>query len=265
MFHGDPKQINPGPSLLIPGSESSDKRKIQEQIIIPAPDKRIFKDYHYQSKDQCVTLKIEQKIVDGIRYLLCSDSECSKKFKKPNDLIRHFRSIHKKERITCAICLKSFSLESTLKKHILIRHKSFNDKTSCNVCQKKFNSVKKLQAHMEIHNDENSQSDENSVDFDKDCDSFSRPYQCLSCPMAFKEYKQLKQHEASMHMIQTKNSNPIKCDVCNKEYSSISALNLHKKLHEKKVYKCNICEVTMTTGELFFIKIYSSFFPIIFK
>lgn len=107
-----------------------------------------------------------------------------------------------------------------------------------------------------------SQIEENSLEFEKDGDSFSEtsPFQCLCCPAAFKQYSQLKQHEA-MHMIQAKNpsESKAKCDTCMKEFSSVSALNLHKKLHENKTYKCNICEVTMTTGEFFWI-IFLQFF-----
>lgn len=76
-----------------------------------------------------------------------------------------------------------------------------------------------------------------------------RDFPCLICPAAFKRYSHLKQHEL-LHMNQQDWNDQEKpeCDICKKAFGSVSALNLHKKLHENRFFKCNICQLEVSTG-----------------
>lgn len=127
---------------LIPSSGN----QTHDQIIIKQPQTDIvMKDVHYKCKDKNYTIKVQQKIIDGTRYFSCHACQKLKMFKKPSDFIRHYRSIHKKEKFACSICHKSYSLESTLKNHLTVHTMEL----ICSICQKKFTSKKKLEAHFE--------------------------------------------------------------------------------------------------------------------
>lgn len=73
-------------------------------------------DEDHQHKGKLVQRLVRQVFRNGLRWLVCK--YCPKEFRRPSDLMRHFR-IHTKERpFQCPMCDRSFSVRTTLTVHM---------------------------------------------------------------------------------------------------------------------------------------------------
>jgi len=178
----------------------------------------------------------------------------------------------------CQQCNKSFSLESSLKKHIILKHNrptvlrqnvmvkgdrslgspfaaNQPDAThgclpfACMQCHEKYSTLSALEAHMEVH-------------------MCSRPYKCSLCNKSFSLPTELGNHvkahsepkpfkcdlcsyvcsrscDMTQHRKQGHRSDkPHKCSVCRKNFRSLSDLEFHMLYHGEKPYRCSHCDFT---------------------
>lgn len=73
-------------------------------------------DEDHKQKGKLVQRLVRQVFRDDVRWLVCK--YCPKEFRRPSDLMRHFR-VHTKERpFACPLCPRSFSVRTTLTVHM---------------------------------------------------------------------------------------------------------------------------------------------------
>ncbi|XP_050297544.1 zinc finger protein 236-like [Anthonomus grandis grandis] len=65
---------------------------------------------------------IRQKKIGDVRWYFCN--YCTEKFKKPSDVIRHFRTHTLEKPFQCTKCSRAFSLKSTLRYHLRVHQRA---------------------------------------------------------------------------------------------------------------------------------------------
>ncbi|XP_050420165.1 zinc finger protein 468-like isoform X2 [Adelges cooleyi] len=172
---------------------------------------------------------------------------CQRRFTTKNSIIRHIAKSHSstsignktplKKKVThrnrkikgntlnidglfkCGICLKTFLLKSSLRRHWRVHtgEKPFK----CRACEKTFRQQSHLKRHARIHTGE-------------------KPYKCVVCEKTFNQQIHLKYH-ARIHT----GEKPFKCDVCEKTFGREHHLKAHERIHTSvKPFKCDVCEKT---------------------
>ncbi|XP_050420158.1 zinc finger protein 33B-like isoform X2 [Adelges cooleyi] len=121
----------------------------------------------------------------------------------------------------CGICLRTFSLKSSLRRHwrVHTEEKPFK----CDICEKTFGRQSYLKTHERIHTGE-------------------KPFKCVICQKTFNQHSNLKKH------VRIRNGEkPFKCDVCKKSFCDLSNLKVHERTHTgEKPFKCDVCEKTFS-------------------
>lgn len=203
-------------------------------------------------------------IVETQNDKLYKCNDCDNTFKKPADLnthkLRHV--VHK--RYKCDICEKKFSNPDSLTSHLKL-HLS---KYKCNECEKTFLQSIDLYQHKKCHNEKLYKCeicdyifmDENSLTQHKILHTV--PYKCNECKEVFDNIKNLDahllQHEKGQEYVNNSfcdNSstlkqhiktptNVYKCEECNRSFSRLTKLNIHKLDHQNRPYKCTECPLT---------------------
>ena len=150
---------------------------------------------------------------------------CEKKFLHDTNLLKH-QEIHTSETNKCNFCGKWFKALSNLRTHELIHtdEKPF----SCPLCPKRFNQAWNLKLHNSVH-------------------SVETPNPCSKCDKCFVSNAHLKRHEKSHHQAQTKKKQELKCNVCSYVTHVKHSLYTHKVTHQAKsqtiLFKCDQCDL----------------------
>ena len=159
--------------------------------------------------------------------------ECDKEFPQRILLRRHVSTDHDKG-FGCDVCKKKFTTLSALKLHLNVH----TDLYDCNLCKEKFSTERKLKCHK--------------------IREHTKRIRCKFCSKFFTDVKMLKKHELKhrveqflgpepkkKEMVKKKPVKQIKktkvekqkestfqCDECGVIFTALSALELHRKVHE---------------------------------
>lgn len=174
--------------------------------------------------------------------------ECDLILDTSKNLFLHKRSAHMKqnrnENRTCSYCGKLFKTVNAVQKH---ENKHKGVVFPCEICKKQLSTKHQLSVHMRYHTGEYTHKCEecgkeyyNNKAFRQHMEAEHKGirYMCEYCPSVLRSKRYWKDHMAK-HV--GKNLRPFKCDVCNKFYSSKSALNGHMKIHTGEKFDCDIC------------------------
>ena len=100
------------------------------------------------------------------------------------------------KKYSCQTCQKTFTAESTLKRHIKSVHDN-NIKFQCELCEKSIKRADNLTRHNhEAHL-------EPSVNTQYAC-QFAKPFKCDFCESRFKRKEKLNSHISSYHAVEPK-------------------------------------------------------------
>lgn len=167
-----------------------------------------------------ITEKYEEK---------CTVVGCYAKFKTKESLEIHTKChIEKSHNFRCPSCSENFTNWRTVRFHMWKVHRIDTDLLECDTCHEfKTDTMSKLLVHKEIHSD-------------------SRPYTCHVCGKGFRQYSQMKNHEA-IHSTDDSQSEPVKekrqCYVCKRVFATQKCMMVHvEEVHGKnKPFKCSYC------------------------
>ncbi|XP_047519212.1 GDNF-inducible zinc finger protein 1-like isoform X5 [Pieris napi] len=186
----------------------------------------IIRNNHSTIKDHYTSVHNKQNVT-----YQCPD--CSREFLTSGALRRHKHYRHKKNRITCDICLKSYVTKYYLRKHIQLQHSGDNSFSKwqesrcnykCEECGKAFSAPSQLKNHMIKHSD-------------------TRSFYCVECNKTFKTEISLNQHLKTLPHVEYSEL-PLQCDQCDKRFRAKRDLANHmNRIHlGTKPYQCDKCE-----------------------
>ncbi|XP_061513512.1 uncharacterized protein LOC133393282 [Anopheles gambiae] len=119
------------------------------------------------------------------------------------------------DRYKCTVCNKAFRSSEYLVRHR--RTHSGERPYQCEICGKNFSTMSYLVIHRRRHTSE-------------------RPYKCTSCEKAFVDSRALQEH-ARLHT-----GDRVRCEICQKTYSSVSNLIVHRRIHSGiHPFECDSC------------------------
>lgn len=157
----------------------------------------------------------EHQYAEHNERLICSVTDCSKKFDHPEKLANHVKYAHEKTKTpknrthyVCELCGRNFNTRTALCDHE--RSNCGKDPIyKCSYCEKNYHSAGSLKCHMSIHT--------NNLDFDCNfCDKSFRTkgqltvhlrshtkeknFKCLHCPAEFSHRESLLTHNSELHI-----------------------------------------------------------------
>lgn len=131
------------------------------------------------------------KVAQG--YVKC----CEKTFKRRYVLLEHVKLHLNPDQYACPKCQKRFSTKRHLSDHVLLHIPEEERQFQCETCQKRYATAARLQVHMRSHNEDLS-------------------FECLYCEKSFRQEVILKNHIKSVH----EGSNQHICEICAKVFKT---------------------------------------------
>jgi len=127
----------------------------------------------------------------------------------------------------CDKCPKFYKGPRALLEHTLKAHEKRFD-FLCSFCPKRFVTNASRAHHEKIHSDE-------------------RPFQCPTCPSAFKFAQKLHQHQLDVHI----GDKPHMCEVCGMRFNRKGSVRVHMRTHTgEKPYVCHCGKSYAQSGDL---------------
>ncbi|XP_029726990.1 zinc finger protein 600 isoform X2 [Aedes albopictus] len=206
---------------------------------------------------------------------------CSKTFKLGKTMRWHRKKTHGMKEFICPICERPFALQNSLQRHILT-HQSVEERKrpipavknmarpfkcdtcektfiskgrlwghqrkahgpknhECHICSFRFTMRKKLEEHIKRHSrDRDSKEDYRSLHQMQPTEAFSTVNAHLEGEP--KSIKIENEDEPNTASYRTPETSILKCEKCQKTYTSQQSLWLHYKFaHKPKKLKCSIC------------------------
>lgn len=188
---------------------------------------------------------------------------CKRKFATKSSLSVHMKTHENCKKLTCPICLETFT-----NTHSLQVHSKIHSVYDCAVCQKSYSKKEHICQKTEvqvinpaIHIEYDIKLLDNIKLLDPlevtengiipalnkkqkiDDPSVVKRFGCNVCGTFFKKSSHLKQHMSNHAGIRAH-----KCNICQKSFTTKNALNTHLKVHEQKSYSCSVCSTLFSTG-----------------
>ncbi|KAK7792740.1 hypothetical protein R5R35_007059 [Gryllus longicercus] len=146
----------------------------------------------------------------------------------------------------CDICRFSTFRKKNLLVHIAKKHTVAGVQFTCGYCDKAFGNenLKKIHERSHIFPEKNhstlKKGHERSHIFPEK-NPTTAAFVCEYCGRSFRTRKTLKEHHIALHS----DDRPYKCDKCDKNYGSLSSLDIHKATHSSETpYLCDLCGKT---------------------
>ena len=142
--------------------------------------------------------------------------DCGKVFASKIKLCQHRITVHQKGNFPCPSCDKTYTVKSSLHKHIIKNHKM---KVPCEICGKMFASGMFMNKHMKSHGPPG--------------------FKCShdGCVKFFYSKSSLKYHVDTQH----KPTVDVNCPTCNASYNSVRNLNRHiTRQHSNYRVQCGV-------------------------
>lgn len=166
-------------------------------------------------------VRLRELVLHHSDVSLCQCNTCKRCFSLQSNLLQHKKQFNDTcaTAYVCDICGKSCRSASYLKWHQQCHNKP-EESTVCSYCGKKFSSKCSLQVHIRRH---------------------TGGFSCPVCPEVFFQQVYLRRHIEKHNGI----SHPYLCDVCGKDYFTISSLKVHMIQHsQERPFKCDQCDAT---------------------
>jgi len=165
---------------------------------------------------------MKKEPADGTNGYMCEI--CSKSLKNRHILGMHRRN-HFRERVKCTEtgCEQTFSLATSLRRHMLIHRGEEAKIFFCDECPKSFSLPSALAGHQQrVHNER---------------------LKCSQCEKTFYNSKHMKAHEVISHGAEhTEGVTIHQCEHCEKRFVKSSALSRHRLTHTgERNYTCTTC------------------------
>ncbi|XP_076338075.1 sal-like protein 1 isoform X2 [Tachypleus tridentatus] len=161
-------------------------------------------------------------------------------------------------RTTCGVCFKTFACSSALTIHI--RSHTKERPFRCNLCNRGFTTKGNMKQHMLTHKVSDISTQNHSASFSSSSTTTTRLPTVSNSPLTSmnrstkdlsNDDKNKSRHENDQHQSVSKRSTGVskhECLICNRPFSSGSALNIHMRTHTgDRPFKCNFCGRAFTT------------------
>lgn len=171
--------------------------------------------------------------------------ECGKCFTHHSNLYHHLFTHGNKRPHVCPTCGRGFNFIGNMQRH---KSTHSSDKNYiCNICQKRFSLLASLREHMRIHANEKAYKcnhcdrrfNSHSARYAHQNTHDTKLHKCGLCERLFRNRISLRSHRIRMH----NEENPFKCNICNGEFPSLSALRKDQRKHRNEgPHFCNECQ-----------------------
>ncbi|XP_066143523.1 zinc finger protein 236-like [Euwallacea fornicatus] len=195
---------------------------------------------------------VRQQKIGEVRWYFCN--YCPVRFKKPSDLIRHFRTHTLEKPFKCSECNHAFSLKRTLTNHMKLH--STRRVTPIKSSSKIPESQKLVSTETQQKSTENIvepllkeplyQTPYGTLQLKKSKNPSEKPYSCKLCSTRFTRVMSLRRH-MQLHSRECR----FKCTICLKAFITKHSLKEHTNQHQNiKNHTCTFCSKSFATSSM---------------